>query len=145
MSPLVLKVMRMLACPDLRGETCNGGILVPTSYYKTVEAYSTSIQTLLDAYPGMERLIQCQTVKDAFSKILHKQCKPLKRHLQLVWAALVFLSVVLVALLLIWIIGAHHERNHHSFVGSVNPHCADTIECGIIKPDNDDPEPGPQR
>ncbi|KAI3470162.1 hypothetical protein Pfo_026825 [Paulownia fortunei] len=129
------KVLRMLACPDSEGETCNGGILVPASYYKTVEAFSTSIQKLLDAYPGMESLVQCQTVKDAFSQILHKHCKPLERYVRMVWAAFVFLSLVLVALVLIWTIGAHHDQNHHSPGASVKPHYADMIECGTAKHD----------
>ncbi|KAL3641603.1 hypothetical protein CASFOL_012418 [Castilleja foliolosa] len=47
------RVLKQLACPDSIG----GGILIPENYYNTIEAYCYSIQTLLDAYPGMEYLI----------------------------------------------------------------------------------------
>ncbi|KAL0366640.1 UNVERIFIED_CONTAM: hypothetical protein Sradi_3554100 [Sesamum radiatum] len=71
------RVLRMLACPDTEGQTCNGGILVPASYYNTVEAYTTSIQKFLDVYPGMDSLVQCETVEDAFSEILD-ELQPVK-------------------------------------------------------------------
>lgn len=45
----------------------------------SVEIYTTSIQSLLNVYPGMENLVECQTVKDAFSEIIIEHCKPLKR------------------------------------------------------------------
>ncbi|KAG8369463.1 hypothetical protein BUALT_Bualt14G0016300 [Buddleja alternifolia] len=131
------QLLRMLTCPDSDGGTCNGGMMIPATYYNTVQAYSTSIQQLLDVYPDMQSLVECQTVKDAFSEILQKHCNPLKRYVRMVWAALVFLSVVLVALVLLWTIGARHEKNHHSLDGSVKPHSADMLECGTTKPTND--------
>lgn len=112
----------MLTCPGSEGDTCNGGILIPANDFNTVEAYSTSIQQLLDVYPGMEHLVECQMVKDAFSEILHDHCKPLKRYVRMTWAALVFLSVVMMALVLIWTTESHHEQEHHSLGGSVKPH-----------------------
>ncbi|WJZ88209.1 hypothetical protein VitviT2T_007532 [Vitis vinifera] len=45
----------------------------------SVEIYTTSIQSLLNVYPGMENLVECQMVKDAFSEIIIEHCKPLKR------------------------------------------------------------------
>ncbi|XP_073025395.1 uncharacterized protein [Primulina eburnea] len=119
----ISQVLRTLACPDSNGETCNGGILVPANYFYTVEAYSTSIQKLLDVYPGLESLVECQTVKDAFAKILRQHCHPLKRNVRMVWVSLLFLSVVMVVLILVWIIGSHHDdRNLHSLNRSVKPH-----------------------
>ncbi|XP_075476053.1 uncharacterized protein LOC142517622 isoform X1 [Primulina tabacum] len=119
----ISQVLRTLACPDSNGETCKGGILVPANYFHTVEAYSTSIQKLLDVYPGMESLVECQTVKDAFAKILRQHCHPLKRYVRMVWVSSLFLSVVMVVLILVWIIGSHHDdRNLHSLKGSVKPH-----------------------
>lgn len=138
-----LKVLRLLACPDSEGETCNGGILVSANDYNRVEAYTTSIQKLLDVYPGMESLVECQTVEDAFSEILQNHCSPLKRYARMVWAALVFLSVVMVALVIVWTIGAHHDQNHHSFGGSVKPHSTtpDMLESGMAKMSNDELKP----
>ncbi|KAL2469436.1 hypothetical protein Adt_37572 [Abeliophyllum distichum] len=137
------QVLRMLTCPGTEGETCNGGILIPANDFNTVEAYSTSIQDLLDVYPGMEHLVECQMVKDAFSNILHDHCKPLKRYARMTWAALVFLSVVMVGLVFIWTTAAHHEQEHHSLGGSVNPHSevADMLEKETAKETKSDSIP----
>ncbi|CAI9776151.1 unnamed protein product [Fraxinus pennsylvanica] len=134
------RVLRMLTCPGSVGDTCNGGILIPANNFNTVEAYSTSIQELLDVYPGMEHLVECQMVKDAFSEILHDHCKPLKRYARMTWAAFVFLSVVMMALVLTWTTEAHHEQEHHSLGGSVKPHstAADLPESETTKATNND-------
>ncbi|KAK3012052.1 hypothetical protein RJ639_012407 [Escallonia herrerae] len=133
------QVLKLITCIDSSNVTCNGGIAISNSDFERVEAYTTSIQTLLNAYPGMESLVECQTVKDAFSKILQKHCKPLKRGARMVWAGLVFLSTVMVALVLIWITEAHHEQKHHSSDGSVKPHfpTAATMESGTTMANND--------
>lgn len=136
------EVLRLVACPDIEGETCNGGILIPANSYNTIEAYSSSIQKLLDIYPDMENLVECQTVKDAFSEILENHCRPLKRYVRMVWSSLVFLSVVMVALVLVCTIGAHHEGGHHSSDGSVKPQQSTTVdimESGTAKKDNSKP------
>lgn len=110
-----------------------------------VEAYTTSIQRLLTVYPGMESLVECQTVTDAFSEILNKHCKPLKRYAKMVWAPMVFLSVVMVALVLIWTIEAHHEQNHFSLDVSVKPHSttAEMLELGTSKASSKEPTLSP--
>lgn len=120
------RVLRLLACPDTGGGTCNGGILIPANEYNSIEAYTTSIQKLLDVYPGMERLVECETVESAFSQILEKQCRPLKRYARMVWGALLFLSIDMLALVLVWALGAHHHQTHHTFSGSVKPHTTTT-------------------
>lgn len=73
----------------------------------------SSIQTLLNSYPGMESLIECQSVKVAFTEILLHHCGPLKRYVHTVWAALAFLAVVMVLLVLLWTRKVVHERNYH--------------------------------
>lgn len=106
-----------------------------------VQAYTTSIQRLLTVYPGMEGLVECKTVTDAFSEILDNHCKPLKRYSKMVWASMVFLSVVMVALVLIWTIEAHHEQYHCSLDVSVKPHSttAEMLELGTNKASNKEP------
>ncbi|XP_011073937.1 uncharacterized protein LOC105158774 [Sesamum indicum] len=138
------QVLRMLACPDTEGETCNGGILVPAGYYNSVEAYTTSIQKFLDVYPGMDSLVQCKTVEDAFSKILDEHCSPLKRYVRMVWAALVALSILMVALVIVWTVSGRHNENRHSLGSSVKPHSntADMLESGLAKTSNDGSKPG---
>ncbi|PIN12567.1 hypothetical protein CDL12_14816 [Handroanthus impetiginosus] len=132
------RVLRQLVCPDSEGQTCNGGILISANDYNTIEAYSTSIQRLLDVYPGMESLVECQTVTDAFSEIIDKHCSPLKRHIRMVWVSLVILSVVMMALVLVWTARARHGKRHHALGGSVKPHStsADVLESGKATQDS---------
>ena len=111
----------MFTCSDTSGTKCQGGGLINTSMYKAIEAYSNSIQSLLNSYPEMENLVDCQLVKDASSNILIKQCKPLKRYVQTTWVAMLVLSVVMVILVLIWVSIGHHEEKHHFADGAVKP------------------------
>ncbi|KAJ7947474.1 Transmembrane protein [Quillaja saponaria] len=130
------EVLKAFTCSDANNGTCNGGaVVISDSDYMRVEAYTSSIEKLLDVYPGIESLLECQSVKDAFSEILVKHCKPLKKFVQLVWAGMVFLSVVMVLLVLLWTIKAHHEQKHHFSNGSVKPHSttANILESGEAK------------
>ncbi|WCJ41287.1 hypothetical protein M5689_022167 [Euphorbia peplus] len=111
--------------------TCDGGEFIPMDDFKTMESYITSLQNLLDVYPGMENLVECQTVKDAFSEILTKHCKPLKKYVRMVWGSMLFLSLNMVFLVLIWTILARHEQEKHSLDGSVKPHSSSTAEKGV--------------
>ncbi|KAL3583225.1 hypothetical protein D5086_014286 [Populus alba] len=115
------QVLKVLTCSSFDNGTCANGQFISPNYYRTVEAYSTSIQSLLNVYPEMENLVQCKAVKDAFSEILLYHCKPLKRYVRMVWASMVFLSLVMVFLVLIWTMLAQHEQEHHSLDGSVKP------------------------
>ncbi|XP_022145786.1 uncharacterized protein LOC111015167 [Momordica charantia] len=107
------KVLKLLTCSDESsgGGGCENGQFMSNSEYKTVEAYTNSIQDFLNVYPGMESLVECQTVKDAFSNILEHHCKPLDQYAHMVWAGLAFVSVVMVCLVLIWTIKANLEQN----------------------------------
>lgn len=115
-------MLKVFTCSSFDNGTCASGQFISPNDYTTVEAYTTSIQSLLNVYPEMENLVECQTVKDAFSEILLYHCKPLKRHIRMVWTSLVFLSLVMVFLVLIWAKLAQHEQEHHSLDGSVKPH-----------------------
>ncbi|KAJ6289468.1 hypothetical protein OIU76_025311 [Salix suchowensis] len=121
------QVLKVLTCSSFDNGTCANGFISP-NYYRTVEAFSTSIQGLLNVYPEMENLVECQTVKDAFSEILLYHCKPLKRYVRMVWASMVFLSLVMVFLVLIWTLLAQLEQEHHSLEGSVKPHLSSVAE-----------------
>ena len=74
----------------------------------------------------MQRLVNCQLVKDAFSKILFDECKPLKKYVHMTWAAFATLSTIMVVLLLVWTIEARRESKCHSTDGSVKPHSTPT-------------------
>lgn len=124
----MLKVLRELSCSDASNGSCENGVFISDSDYKLVELYTSSIQNLLNSYPGMESLVECQTVKDAFSEILVKHCKSLKRYVKMVWAAMVFLATLMVLLVLLWTTQANHEQNHHLADSFVNPHSAAVIK-----------------
>lgn len=125
------ELLRLITCVDPPNGICNGGIPISGNDFRTAVAYTSSIQILLNSYPGMESLLHCQTVKDAFAEILQDHCKPVKRDVKIVWAGLVFLSIVMVFLVLTWAVEAYHECNHRFSDGSVKPHHADDmIESG---------------
>ncbi|XP_038711812.1 uncharacterized protein LOC120006008 [Tripterygium wilfordii] len=120
------QVLKVFTCSGGPNGTCNDGEFITYSDYETVEAYTSSVQTLLNVYPSMEDLIECQSVKDAFSEILHKHCKPLKKYAGMVWVAMIVLSVIMVVLVLIWATQASHEQETHSSGSYVKPHPATT-------------------
>ncbi|KAK7261644.1 hypothetical protein RIF29_27960 [Crotalaria pallida] len=115
------KVLKPLRCSNANEETCDNGYSISSTEYVRVEAYTSSIQDLLNLYPSMEHLLECEVVKDALSQVLVKHCKPLKKFSHMVWAGMVFLSVVMVLLIVLWITKAHHY-------GAVN-----SIELGSAK------------
>ncbi|KAF9621844.1 hypothetical protein IFM89_028432 [Coptis chinensis] len=116
------QVLRTFTCPDGRAGTCGEGQFISYSHFKTVEASTSSIQNLLNAFPGMESLVDCQVVKDAFAKILSKHCKPVKRYVTMVWASLMVLSTIMVVLVLIWAVKVFHDQTNHFSDGSIKPH-----------------------
>ncbi|XP_059305078.1 uncharacterized protein LOC132056758 [Lycium ferocissimum] len=126
------RIFKMLTCTD---PNCKGGVMISPRDFNTVEAYTTAIQKILDVYPGMENLTQCDTVFNAFDDIIDKHCKPLKKSAHLVWGGLVFLSVVMVVLVLVWSFEAHHKENRNNLDSSVKPHSAeaDKLELGTRK------------
>ncbi|KAA3480163.1 Lipoate-protein ligase A [Gossypium australe] len=115
------KILEVFTCSDANNGSCGEGQFISSNDYKTVEAYTSSVQNLLNVYPGMENLVQCQSVKDAFSEILGHHCKPWKRAARMAWGAMVFLSVIMVILVLIWTAQAHHDRRLHSSDISTKP------------------------
>ncbi|KAI3919448.1 hypothetical protein MKW98_030159 [Papaver atlanticum] len=118
------QVVKLLSCSN--GDSCKNGNFISTSELEKVEAYTSSIQNLLDAFPGMESLVDCQVVKDAFTEILTKYCKPVKKSAKMVWSALVVLSSLMVVLVSIWTITAFHDRKHHFAQGSIRPELVGT-------------------
>ncbi|XP_071730887.1 uncharacterized protein [Rutidosis leptorrhynchoides] len=116
------ELLRLITCVDPVNGVCNGGIPISGNDFRTAVAYTSSIQILLNSYPGMESLLHCQTVKDAFSEIVENHCKPVKRDVKIVWAGLLFLSIVMVFLVLTWTVEAYLERNYRFSDGSVKPH-----------------------
>lgn len=127
---IFLKVLKNYICSENNGGTC-----IPASDYNRVLVYTSSVQNIVNDFPGMEKLVDCQMVKDAFSEILFNQCKPLKKYVHMTWAALATLSTIMVVLCLFWILEAYHDNRQHSTDSSVKPHpsSTDIPEGGIIE------------
>lgn len=122
----VPRMIKMLTCTD---SNCTGGVLISRTDFNNIEEYTTALKRILDVYPGMESLAECNTVYDSFSDILDNHCKPLRKYAHMTWGGLVFLSVVMVALVLIWTFEAHHEQNHHhNFDSSIKPHSSAAVD-----------------
>ncbi|KAJ1410481.1 hypothetical protein SESBI_21982 [Sesbania bispinosa] len=108
-----LKVLKPYTCFHDNVKKCDNREIISNSEYKAVESYTTSIQSLLNVYPGVDHLLGCHLVKDAFSQVLLKHCKPLKKSARMTWLGMVFLAAIMVFLVVLWIIKAHHEHSYH--------------------------------
>ncbi|XP_021906961.1 uncharacterized protein LOC110821423 isoform X2 [Carica papaya] len=106
----IAQILKIFACSGADKGTCKDGEFISASDYKIVEAYTTSVQNLLNIFPNMENLVKCQLVQNAFSDILTNHCKPLRRYLNMTWAAMLYLSIVMVALVLLWTTQALHDQ-----------------------------------
>ncbi|KAJ6859949.1 hypothetical protein NC651_036313 [Populus alba x Populus x berolinensis] len=93
------QVLKVFTCSSFDNGTCASGQFISPNDYTTVEAYTRSIQSLLNVYPEMENLVECQTIHSNGVDI-----------------------AVMVFLVLIWAKLAQHEQEHHSLDGSVKPH-----------------------
>lgn len=123
-----MKLLERFTCSGADGRTCRGGEFISASSFRTILVYSSSIQDLMNAFPGMENLVDCQMVKDAINEILFKQCKPVKKYIYMVWAATTALSTIMVILVLTWTTKSYHDRNNHSSDGAVKPQSATPTE-----------------
>ncbi|TVU25899.1 hypothetical protein EJB05_28418 [Eragrostis curvula] len=95
--PLILK---RLTCSDFGGgANCAGADLSSAIDYDKVQSYTSSIQNVLDIFPGTQRLVSCELVKAGFAEIVGGQCAPLRRGARTAWAALAALSAVMALLL----------------------------------------------
>ncbi|ONK57861.1 uncharacterized protein A4U43_C09F4960 [Asparagus officinalis] len=115
-------IPQLLKAYSCSNETCKQGEFISAGNYNKAVVYTSSIQEIVDAYPGMESLVDCKLVKDAFSKILFEECKPLKKHVHIAWAAFVALSTIMVIMVLLWIVEDRRESKCCSVDGSVKPH-----------------------
>lgn len=117
--------MKPFTCLDANDVTCGNGNLITSSEYIRVEAYTNSIQDLLNVYPSMEHLLECKLVKDAFSQVLVNHCKPMKKYAKMAWTGMVLLAVavIMVLLVILWSIKASREHRYRLSDGSVDPHC----------------------
>ncbi|KAI4997821.1 hypothetical protein ZWY2020_053163 [Hordeum vulgare] len=95
------QILRRLTCSDLGGgANCAPADLSSAIDYDKVQTYTSSIQNVLDIFPGTERLVSCELVKAGFADIVGNQCAPLRRGARATWAALAALSTAMALLVL---------------------------------------------
>ncbi|KAF2910401.1 uncharacterized protein [Oryza sativa Japonica Group] len=96
------QILRRLTCTDLGGGAhCAPAELSSAIDYGKVETYTSSIQNMLDIFPGTERLLTCELVESGFADIVGRQCAPLSRGARAAWSALAALSAATTALLVL--------------------------------------------
>ena len=110
----VLKILKRLTCSDFGGAAnCRPADLSSAIDYDKVQTYTSSIQNVLDIFPGTERLVSCELVKAGFANIVGNQCAPLRRGARTAWAALAALSAATAALLLVLAVDAAGGARRH--------------------------------
>ncbi|CAA0841057.1 Unknown protein [Striga hermonthica] len=84
------------------------GRFLPESMYTVSLAYTQSMQDFINIYPDLSSLMKCSSIKEAFSEIVTRQCRPIELSTRGLWASMLALSVVMVVLVLLWIYRASH-------------------------------------
>nr|XP_027077763.1 uncharacterized protein LOC113701352 isoform X4 [Coffea arabica] len=90
------------------------GRFLPEASYVMAEAYSHSIQDLINVFPDLLSLTQCTSVKQAFSDIVVRQCKPFKTSVRMLWSSALSLSLIMTVLVSLWVAKTCRDR-HRSF------------------------------
>ncbi|CAL5211598.1 unnamed protein product [Lathyrus oleraceus] len=112
------KVLKPYTC--LEEGKCSNEDFIFYGEYEIIESYTSSIQNLLNVYPCMEELLECELVKDAIDHIVFKHCKLLKRFAKLVWLGMAILALAMMFLVVLWmLIKAHHDEHSHDVSGSL--------------------------
>ncbi|CAL4981377.1 unnamed protein product [Urochloa decumbens] len=110
------QILKRLTCSDFGGGGggCRPADLSSAIDYDKVQSYTSSIQNVLDIFPGTERLVSCELVKAGFAEIVGGQCAPLRRGARAAWAALAALSAVMALLLPVLAAAAGGARRRHA-------------------------------
>ncbi|GLJ15489.1 hypothetical protein SUGI_0254300 [Cryptomeria japonica] len=98
------------------------GKFITQSNFDRAQAYTASIQNLLDIFPELESLTNCSFVKDTFSTILNEQCSSLKSSINQIWIPLIILSTCMIFMVILWISKAHQYGEREFSEGSIIPH-----------------------
>ncbi|KAL6868363.1 hypothetical protein ACP4OV_015208 [Aristida adscensionis] len=108
------QILRRLTCSDFGGGAdCAQADLSSAIDYDKVQSYTSSIQDVLDIFPGTERLVSCELVKAGFADIVGGQCAPLRRGARTAWAALAALSAATALLLALKLAAAAAGGTRH--------------------------------
>ncbi|KAG2557303.1 hypothetical protein PVAP13_8NG248501 [Panicum virgatum] len=108
------QILKRLTCSDFGGAAnCRPADLSSAIDYDKVQTYTSSIQNVLDIFPGTERLVSCELVKAGFADVVGNQCAPLRRGARTAWAALAALSAAMALLLLVLVVAAAGGARRH--------------------------------
>ncbi|KAL4193706.1 hypothetical protein AMTRI_Chr06g178090 [Amborella trichopoda] len=85
---------------------------------KMAIVYTRSIQSIINAFPNMETLVNCSFLEHTFSTISIDECPPLRRSVRALWSSMACLSTFMVVLLLVWVAIAHQDQREfsHNFI-----------------------------
>ncbi|GER30981.1 ATP-dependent caseinolytic (Clp)protease/crotonase family protein [Striga asiatica] len=101
--PRVLSIFVCYEANNTSGNCQEEGRFLPESMYTVSLAYSQSMQDFINIYPDLSSLMKCTSIKEAFSEIVTRQCRPIELSTRGLWASMLALSVVMVVLVLLWI------------------------------------------
>lgn len=102
------QILKRLTCSDFGGSAnCRPADLSSAIDFDKVQSYTSSIQNVLDIFPGTERLVSCELVKAGFAEIVGNQCALLRRGAHTAWAALAALSAAMVLLILLVLVATN--------------------------------------
>ncbi|KAL0377913.1 UNVERIFIED_CONTAM: hypothetical protein Sradi_3096800 [Sesamum radiatum] len=111
---------RFICYEDNTTENCQAdGRFLPEAVYPVSLAYCQSIQDFIDIYPDMFGLMKCSAVKRAFSDIVQRQCKPMRRTTKVLWSSMLVFSIVMVVVVLLWSDKAIRDRRRCSVRWSI--------------------------
>nr|GLL19364.1 uncharacterized protein LOC109168873 [Ipomoea trifida] len=103
-------VLSRVTCYGSSKNCRDEGRFLPEAIYYKCAAFSQSMQELIDIFPDLVRLIQCSKVKQAFSDIVQRQCKPFRKTALELWSSMLSLAISMVFLTLLWAGKAYQDK-----------------------------------
>ncbi|KAL7101520.1 hypothetical protein ACP275_08G058700 [Erythranthe tilingii] len=98
-------ILSRFICYEANASTENcmeDGKFVPEGIYEMSLAYSRSIEDFINIYPDLSSLMECSSLKRAFSDIVAGQCRPIELWTKVLWSSMLGLSLVMIVLVLLW-------------------------------------------
>ncbi|XP_019173273.1 PREDICTED: uncharacterized protein LOC109168873 [Ipomoea nil] len=114
-------ILSRVTCYSSSRNCRDEGRFIPEAIFYKCSAFSESMQELIDIFPDLVRLIQCSKVKQAFSDIVQRQCKPFRKTALELWASMLSLSISMVFLTLLWAAKAYQDKGKNFSRCSIVP------------------------
>ncbi|XP_077233456.1 uncharacterized protein LOC143875738 [Tasmannia lanceolata] len=119
----ISEVLEKITCPrENSAGICDGGRkFLSEASFIMAQAYTLSIQGLINVLPDLQRLTHCSFIEETFSDVLHHQCRPLRVSVRLLWSSMVSLSIGMMVLEVGWIAKAYQNKGRSFSMGSIIP------------------------